>query len=61
MNFHLNISKTEIFLHLLLPLLVTSTIKGLEQGCLAKYQFKVTGWSIMFICGMVLKIGMLAP
>jgi len=29
------------------------TIKGLEQGWLAQCQFKVTGWGIMFICGMV--------
>jgi len=28
-------------------------IKGLEQGWLAQCQFKVTGWGIMFICGMV--------
>jgi len=30
------------------------TIKGLEQGWLVQCQFKVTGWGIMFICGMVL-------
>jgi len=30
------------------------TIKGLEQGWLVQCQFKVTGWDIMFICGMVL-------
>jgi len=31
------------------------TIKGLEQGWLAKCQFKVTGWGFMFTCGMVLR------
>jgi len=40
--------------HLLLPWLVF-TIKGLEQGWLVQCQFKVTGWGIMFICGMVLR------
>jgi len=29
-------------------------IKGLEQGWLAQCQFKVIGWGIMFICGMVI-------
>jgi len=29
-------------------------VKGLEQGWLAQCQFKVTGWGIVFICGMVL-------
>jgi len=34
----------------------------LEQGCLAQCQFKVTGWGIMFICGMVLRCaGTLKP
>jgi len=40
--------------HLLLPWLAF-TIKGLEQGWLVQYQFKVTGWGIVFICGMVLR------
>jgi len=39
--------------HLLLPCLAF-TIKGLEQSRLAHCQFKMTGWGIMFICGMVL-------
>jgi len=30
-------------------------IKGLEHGWLARCQHKVTGWGIMFICGMVLQ------
>jgi len=30
------------------------TIKGQEQDWLAQCQFKMTGWGIMFICGMVL-------
>jgi len=41
--------------HLLLPWLVF-TINGLEQGWLAQCQFKVTGWGIMFICGMVFRL-----
>jgi len=40
--------------HLLLPSL-SFTIKGLEQGLLAQRQFKVTGWGIMFICGIELR------
>jgi len=40
--------------HLLLPQLAF-TIKGLEQGGLAQCQFKMTGWGIMFIYGMVLQ------
>jgi len=28
---------------------------GLEKGWLAQCQFKVTGWGILFICGMVLQ------
>jgi len=40
--------------HLLLPWLAF-TIKDLEQGWLAQCQFNVTGWCIMFICGMVLR------
>jgi len=39
--------------HLLLAWLAF-TIKGLEQGWLVQCQFKVTGWGIMFIFGMVL-------
>jgi len=46
-------SKTENW-HLLLPWLAF-TIKGLEQDWLAQRQFKVTGWGIVFICGMVLR------
>jgi len=46
-------SRFSSFIHLLLPWLVI-TIKGLEQGWLAKCQFNVTGWGIIFICGMVL-------
>jgi len=47
--------------HLLLPWLAF-TIKGLEQGWFAQCQFKVTGWGIMFICGMVLQCaGKLKP
>jgi len=42
-------------LHLLLPWLAF-TIKGLEQGWLEHCQFKVTGWGIMFICDMVLRL-----
>jgi len=38
---------------LLLPWLAF-TIKDLEQGWLAQCQFNVTGWGMMFICGMVL-------
>jgi len=38
------------------------TIKGLEQDWLAQCQFNVTGWGIMFICGMVLQYaGILKP
>jgi len=38
------------------------TIKGLEQGWLAQCRLKVTGWDIMFICGMVLRCtGKLKP
>jgi len=40
--------------HLLLPWLAF-TIKGLEQDWLVHCQFKVTGWGIMLICGMVLR------
>jgi len=29
-------------------------IKGLEQGWSTRCQFKVTGWGIQFICGMIL-------
>jgi len=46
---------------LLLPWLVF-TIKGLEQGWLAQCQFNMTGWGVMFICGMVLRCaGTLKP
>jgi len=38
------------------------TIKGIEQGWLAQCQFNVTGWGIVFICGMVLRYtGTLKP
>jgi len=40
--------------HQLLPWLAF-TIKGLEHDWLAQWQFKVNGWGIMFICGMVLR------
>jgi len=47
--------------HLLLTRLAF-TIKGLEQGWLAQCQFNVTGWGIMFICGMVHRCaGILKP
>jgi len=46
--------------HLLLPSLAF-TIKGLEQGWLAQCQFNVTGWGIMFICGMVLRCAESGP
>jgi len=37
-------------------------MKDLEQGWLAQCQFKVTGWGIMLICGMVLWcVGTLKP
>jgi len=39
--------------HLLLPWLAFN-FKGLEQALLAQCQFKLTGWNIMFICGIVL-------
>jgi len=39
---------------MLLPWLAF-TIKGIEHGWLAWCQFKVTGWDIMLICGMVLQ------
>jgi len=32
---------------------IAFTIKGLEHGWLVQCQFNVTGWGIMFICGMV--------
>jgi len=31
------------------------TIKDLEHGWLAQCQFNVTGWGIMFSCGMVFR------
>jgi len=40
--------------HLLLPWLVFTIFKRPRAG-LAQCQFKVTGWDIMFICGMVLQ------
>jgi len=47
--------------HLLLPWLAF-TIKVLEQSWLAQCQFKVTGWGITFIGGMVLRCaGTLKP
>jgi len=47
--------------HLLLHW-IAFTIKDLEQGWLAQCQFKVTGWGVMFICGMVLQCpGTLRP
>jgi len=39
----------------LLPPWLSFTVLGLEQCWLAQYQFNVTGWGIMFICGMVLR------
>jgi len=39
---------------MLLPWLAF-TFKGVEDGWLARCQFKVTGWGIMLIYGMVLR------
>jgi len=39
---------------MLLPWLAF-TINGVEHGWLARCQFRVTGWGIMLICGMVLR------
>jgi len=42
--------------------LLASTINCIVQGWLVPCQFKVTGWDIMFICGMVLRgAGTLKP